>query len=267
MICLAKPAIFAGLQTYGKVGVFMPDYCIFWDLKLGADRKHSDFLARLLLNYKNVSYKTEWVDFPDIKPVLQSCGVESKKIDALGAAIGAQYTLPTIRLPDGSFTMDSATIATLLEEICPNPFVHLDTCLQENIQAVLGRIAWALYPELAPLIRDNLLTEKGKPHWVDAREKLFGMPIDELHRTKGGKQAWAAAKPDLIQLRQFVKVYKKDDGPFVLGNKISYADFLIVSLLMSAKRAGQALFDGIVGEDEGLIALWNACQIWLERDR
>jgi hypothetical protein len=29
-------------------------------------------LARLILNYKGIDYKTEWVEFPDVEPKMKS---------------------------------------------------------------------------------------------------------------------------------------------------------------------------------------------------
>ena len=227
---------------------------------------YCDNLARIVLNYKNIPYETEWVDFPDIKPLLQSYGVHPKIAEALGAVLDIQYTLPTIRLPNQTFVMDSATIAARVEDIYPEPSLHLELHLHEKVQAILPKIARPLLPELMPKIRDNLVTEHGTKHWVGARENLFGMSIDEFCRTRGGEQAWVAAKPGLDELKQFVRSYKNDNGPFVLGSEVSYADFVIAALLISVKGAGQDVLDNVIGGDEGLMALWDACQPWLKRD-
>jgi glutathione S-transferase len=219
------------------------------------------------LNYKGVTYDTKWVDFPDIEPTLRQYGVEPYQAVALGAAVGARYTLPAIQLPNGCCIMDSSRIAIELEKTYPNPPLKSDSELFDQAQDILRRVAWPLYPEIAVPIRDNLLTEYGKPHWVEAREKLFGMSIDEVHRTKGGQGAWDAAQAGLDRLDHLMSTHKEDDGPFLLGSSASTADFVIVAFLAAAKAAGPEIFEQLLRQRQGFTALWDACQTWLERDR
>lgn len=162
--------------------------------------------------------------------------------------------------------MNSVAIAAKLEELYPEPSHHLDLDLHEKAQAILPRIARPLLPELMPKIRDELVTNHGMDHWAGAREKLFGMSIDELCQTRGGDQAWVAAEPGRQELKQFMRSHKIDNGPFALGSKASYADFIIAALLISAQRAGQDVLDHFLLGDARLRALWDACQPLLKTD-
>lgn len=92
------------------------------------------------------------------------------------------------------------------------------------------------------------------------------MPLDELEAQRGGDKAWEAAKPGLDELEALVRDRKVDEGPFVLGSRVSYADFVIVAVLEGFRRVGQDLFERIVESREGLRGVWEACGEWLERD-
>jgi len=92
------------------------------------------------------------------------------------------------------------------------------------------------------------------------------MPLDELEATRGGEQAWQAAKAGLDDLEALMGQWKVDAGPFVLGSEVSYADFVVVAMLEGFRRVGEELFERIVEGREGLRGVWEACGEWLERD-
>jgi glutathione S-transferase len=92
------------------------------------------------------------------------------------------------------------------------------------------------------------------------------MPLDELEATKGGEQAWEAARPGLDALEALMGEWKVDEGPFVLGSRVSYADFVVVAVLEGFRRVGEELFERICEGREGLRGVWGACEEWLGRD-
>lgn len=94
------------------------------------------------------------------------------------------------------------------------------------------------------------------------------MDLDELEATKGGDGAWAAAESGLDELEGLMREYKVDEGPFVLGSKVSYADFVVVAVLEGFRRIGGDLFERIVRGRDGLRGVWEACSKggWLEKD-
>lgn len=117
-----------------------------------------------------------------------------------------------------------------------------------------------------PLIPRHILRPSSIAHFNAARAARFGMALDELEATRGGEQAWEAAKPGLDALEALMGEYKVDEGPFVLGSRVSYADFVVVAVLEGFRRVGQDLFERIVGGREGLREVWVACEEWRERD-
>ena len=161
------------------------------------------WLARLLLNYKEIPYKTEWIDLADIAPRLESYGVKPNPPETAGAAVGVQYTLPAIQLSDKTFIMNSFKIATYLESQYPERPLRLEEGFFEEAQGLVFKSAVPLFPEYMPCIRDNLVTEHSLPYWKKSREGLFGMSIDEYQKIKGGEKAWEAAevcRPGCTQL-------------------------------------------------------------------
>jgi glutathione S-transferase len=99
-----------------------------------------------------------------------------------------------------------------------------------------------------------------------ARAARFGMPLEELEAQRGGEKAWEAAKLGLDALEALMGEFKVDQGPFVLGSQVSYADFVVVAVLEGFRRIGQDLFMRIVEGREALREVWEACGEWLERD-
>ena len=117
-----------------------------------------------------------------------------------------------------------------------------------------------------PLIPRRLLRESSIELFNAARAARFGMPLDELEARRGGEAAWEAAKAGLDELEALVWEHKVDEGPFVLGSRVSYADFVVVAVLEGFRRVGRELFERICEGREGLRGVWEACENWLERD-
>lgn len=94
------------------------------------------------------------------------------------------------------------------------------------------------------------------------------MSLDELEAQRGGEKAWEAARPGWDELESLMGEHKVDEGPFVLGSKVSYADFVVVAVLEGFRRIGEDLFERIVEGREGLRGVWEACSKagWLEKD-
>ena len=189
--------------------------------------------------------------------------MKPKAPEAAGASIGAQYTLPTVQLPDKTFVMDSVDIASHLESKYPEPSLRLGA--NDKAQAIVFQAALPLFPEFMPRIRDHLITEHSLPYWIRSRETLFGMSIDEFTRTKGGEKAWEAAGPGLQAFSKLLSDHKLDSGPFILGSQVCYEDFVLVAFLESSRRTSEEMFTRITGFHASIGSLYAACSKWLER--
>ena len=176
--------------------------------------------------------------------------------------MGAKYTLPAIKLPDGTFQMGSGIIASRLSTMFPDPPLSLD--LEDEAHQAYQKALLPLFPNLMPKIRENWITEYALPYWTRTREALFGMTVDQFHELKGGEKAWEIAKPGLDGLKRFLTENKKDPGPFVFGSQVSYADFVICGVLESARMTDEAFFQRLTGYDEAFANLYWACKPWLK---
>lgn len=222
--------------------------------------------TRLVLNYKSLPYTSEFVAHPDIAPQLEALGLPPTPPTGKPGPPPSAYTLPAIRAADGSCFMDSAVIATELEKRYPEPSLHLEASLHEAAQGVISRIAFPLLPVFMPAIARNMIREADLEYWVAKREKLFGMPLDEFEKTKGGEAAWQAAEPGMAALKEFLAANKRDAGPFILGSQVSYGDFIIAAMLESMRRLGEGIFERSVRYDASIGQLHAACKPWFEKD-
>lgn len=117
-----------------------------------------------------------------------------------------------------------------------------------------------------PRIPRTIIRPSSTAYFHAAREARFGMPLDELEAQRGGEEAWEAAKPGLDALEAMMGEHKIDEGPFVLGSKVSYADFVVVAVLEGFRRIGQDLFERIVEGRDGLRGVWEGCGEWMGKD-
>ena len=119
----------------------------------------------------------------------------------------------------------------------------------DGIMAKLGPI---LSPIYIPLIPKRVLNEASHEHWYRTREARFGMSLDRVATELGGQIAWDKAKPLIDEVTAMLK---ESDGPFFLGETISYADFIWGGLLIFLQRIGMDIwqdFQRTAGEGSSL---------------
>lgn len=163
--------------------------------------------------------------------------------------------------------MDSLSIATTLEHKYPNPPLRLENDLHNTLGPILGKISMPLIPVFMPLIHRNIIPDSASEYFHSTRSKRFGMPLEELERGKGGQPAWEAARPGLDELCSFIREHKVDEGPFVQGSQVCYADFVIAGMVESLRRISEKeLFEKFVEVSPEVKGVWEGCRGWLERD-
>ncbi|KAK4240103.1 hypothetical protein C8A03DRAFT_42308 [Achaetomium macrosporum] len=226
---------------------------IFYDIKMRPPvERHccspNPWKTRLALNFKGVPYSTRWVALPDIAPVRSSLGVPPCRKFADGSDF---FTLPIIEDPaTGSRVGDSFDIAVYLQKTYPNSgdgdlfppqtldyvFAHdgllvpLSDCRQsefpeyarfnQNVDAAftshvqLGVLGFPFDPATAEATKAEFVRRAGVRRWEDfvlvgeAREKVK----DSFRKTLGG----------------LARLFRRDtSGPFLLGTRPSYADFIV----------------------------------------
>ncbi|KAK4135892.1 putative glutathione S-transferase [Trichocladium antarcticum] len=194
--------------------------------------------TRLVLNYKGLDYRTEWVEYHDIKRRLE------KHVASNNTEI--PYTIPTIQLPSGDYVTDSRQIATALEAAYPSPSLHLDSPILPRVEAIMHRLVVAMYPVFIPRVPQTILADAAIPYWMESREGWFG-PLDKL-AAEGSEGAWAAMGPLLKDVTELLREGqgKGKGGPFFMGREVSYADFLWGAFLVFCQRLGPDVMQGVL---------------------
>ncbi|ATY64173.1 Glutathione S-transferase [Cordyceps militaris] len=207
--------------------------------------------ARFALNFKQLPYATRWVGMLDIARVRQSLGAPACRRFADGADF---YTLPVVQDPaTGAVVGDSFDIAAYLEAQYPAagggggglfPEQPLNFAFTPTVD----------FPTLLTLPKDARHPQYGRFNLaVDTLFTTFvglaagGMPLDpatadevkaEFARRVGAQPGQAftlegAARRAMLDgfeeaLGGLDKLYReKADGPFILGARVSYADFIV----------------------------------------
>lgn len=219
--------------------------------------------ARLALNYKGLPYRTEWIEYPDIAPKFKALGIPP---NAPGTS-NYEYSVPAARISGGSYVMESRAIAKALEELQPEPSLHLDNGYVDRAQAVAGKVQNALVPTGLPRIPVKLLNPASEKYFRETREKRFGMTLEELAKSdKAGENAWKAAEAPLQELVSLL--HEHEDGPYIMGKQVSFADFILAGLWRFVQILDENgdLFERGMKTDESLPTHYEACKRWLERD-
>ena len=174
------------------------------------------------------------------------------------------YTIPAVRLTDGSYVMESKAIALALEKEFPMPSAHLDSPVLKQVEEAHMAVLRALHVVLVPRMPRECLSGPTIAYHIEARKLTYGMSLEEVEATHGGEPAWQKAMPPLRALAALLK--RDPTGPFCLGSTPSYADFLIVGFLEWCQCVKGGNFERIIGIDQAFQDVYGACKPWLERN-
>ncbi|KAH7029024.1 putative glutathione S-transferase [Microdochium trichocladiopsis] len=234
--------------------------------------------VRLILNYKNIPYRTEWLEYPDIKPKL-SPHFPGQQIET--------YTVPTIALPDGrEHIMNSRQIAKVLEAKYPSPPLLLDSPIAKRVTGLLIKIWDAIEVIILTHVHKRLLDEVNFPFWRETREpwlnpdhatkdaagdqwKTLDTAEAELYANGGAllDECWANAGPAVDEIAQILR--ESPEGPFFCGEKVSFSDFQWIGFLLFIRRIGQDQWDKMKAsakDFEPHEELLRAASDWIKRD-
>lgn len=221
---------------------------------------HNPWKTRFVLNYKGLNYTTEFLEYPDLKTVLEPRFAEPKD----------KYTSPTIAYTDGRYIADSRVIAGVLEKDHPSPSLHLDSSYLARIEDIVQRLLYkdmpitrALFVAQIPL---RLLNKASVPYWYRTRETSIGMKLDEYEATYGGDKAWAQTEQPLGEVTAMLT---ENEGPFFMGETLSYADFVWAGILIFFRRIGEDRFEELLkrtGDPTPHRSLLEAVEPWSRRD-
>lgn len=229
-------------------------------------KSHADInvIARLVLNYKSIPYRTEWVEYPDLRPTFQSFNIPPND-PTLNP--NAEYSSPAILLPDGRYIMDSLLMAQEIEKLQPEPSLGLDTDFPKRTQAIVAAIQKPMGPIMMPRVPELLLNPRSAEYFYETRAKRWGMPLPELAKSeRAGEVAWRGAEEGMVQLRELLK--ENSEGPFIMGNEPTFADFILAGFWRFVEKLSVEgdLESRFMGFDERFREHRRACQPWLDRD-
>lgn len=166
----------------------------------------------MVLNYKGVDYKTEWVEYPDLVRTLKAFGLPPNDPNAPGYF--TDYSSPSIRYEDGTVSMDSWRIVHELEDRYPSPSLHLDDPIVVKIRDQIDKIRDPLAPHITPKVPRVLLNKVSAEYFELTREERFGLPLTQLEAEKANEQCWEDVK---APAKEAADLLKKHGGPFFLG--------------------------------------------------
>ncbi|KAH9908497.1 hypothetical protein F4778DRAFT_717414 [Xylariomycetidae sp. FL2044] len=216
---------------------------------------------RIMLNYKKVSYRTVFLEFPDIEQTLKGLGIAPAESCA---GSGIKYTVPAIHhVPTNTYIMESAAIAQFLETIYPDPPVPLTSDLGGRIQAeTRSAIGPAFGASIVP--RElGVLSPRAQEYFRRTREARLGHPLEDLLRPEREDRAWKAADEKLRAIDELLRT-NADKGPFVLGAQPSYVDFYIAGNLQTAMVVDESLFERLAVYP-GFKGVYEACRAYMEK--
>jgi glutathione S-transferase len=126
-----------------------------------------------------------------------------------------EYSIPAVRLADGTYIMDSFPIVGALEMAYPTPSLHLDWeklpyVMEKTLE--LSDITAAWWKAKVPR---NLLLLRSAEYFSRERQKRYNMPLDQLEEEQGTEERWVEAKPVAEELGALLKA---SGGPYFKGS-------------------------------------------------
>ncbi|PNS17396.1 hypothetical protein CAC42_7079 [Sphaceloma murrayae] len=214
--------------------------------------------TRMILNFKGLKYKTQWVEYPDVGPLMKSFGIPPNKA-------WPEYTIPVLKTEKGEYIMDSIKIAEHLESAYPPgnyASLKLNDPVQQRVVDALGKIMGAMAPIVMPLIPRNILNPPSAEYFQRTRKERFGMVLDDMEKEKGGEKAWTSAKEPIANM---AAILNETEGPYFLGAKASYADVIFVTFLFFVKQADEKAYDRLVEPYPEFRDLYTVMNAYLDR--
>ncbi|KAK7967272.1 uncharacterized protein PG986_001549 [Apiospora aurea] len=215
--------------------------------------------TRLMLNYKQIPYKTVFLEFPDIEATLEELGLPPNET-------GHKYTVPAIQhVPTATHLMGSIPIAQFLESTYPDPPVPLTSEPGSEIGARARAVVGPVMTKSLMPREVRILSPRSQEYFRRTREASIGRPLEDLlgEGTDDEQQRWDAVDEELRGLGAFLQT-RKAEGPFVLGARPSYTDFFIAGSLQCARTVDEGVFKRI-SKYPGFKDIYEACQPYMER--
>ncbi|KAL5351125.1 hypothetical protein ACLOAV_002976 [Pseudogymnoascus australis] len=193
---------------------------------------------RLILNYKQIPYKTIFLEFPDIEPTLKGLGLVPGEFPT---GERQKYTVPAIHhVPTNTHIMDSTPIAKFLEATYPTPPLPLTSELGRTIELRARSVVGPTFRASVLPREINILSPRAQEYFRRTREAALGHKLEDLLDEEEG--SWKAVNDGMKEVGELMRT-NAAEGPFVLGAKPSYTDFFIAGSLQSARVVEETVFE------------------------
>ncbi|KZP34726.1 hypothetical protein FIBSPDRAFT_924148 [Athelia psychrophila] len=187
--------------------------------------------ARLALNIKGLPYQTVWVECPDIERLYKEIGAKPSDIKESGVP---RYTLPLIHdHATNAVISDSANIAQYLDDQYPDTtplFPKGSRALQAAFEAAHERVALThLYP-LMGLTVVRQLNPPSEDYCRITKRPKSGVTLEEVElKGEARDEQWKKVREGHERIADWFS--KNEEGSFVMGKDISFADLVLASFL------------------------------------
>ncbi|RGP76908.1 hypothetical protein FLONG3_4991 [Fusarium longipes] len=214
--------------------------------------------TRLLLNFKGLDYKTEWLEYPQIKERLSQHVSPNEQ--------GPEFTLPAIQMPDGTYVMDSYKIVDFIEEKYPEPSLSLNHPMQLRLRASMVKFMTQMVPIYVPGVAKNILGDDSLDFFLSTRQEDVGMPLYE-YGEKNSPGALDRAEPFAREITELLK--ENTSGPYFLGDTVSYTDFIWAGILLFFQCLGDKEYHEVLektGDAEVHTQFLEGLSKWTKRN-
>ncbi|KAE8351283.1 hypothetical protein BDV28DRAFT_150118 [Aspergillus coremiiformis] len=227
--------------------------------------------VRMVLNYKGIPYTQSFISYPDIAPLLQTLSVPPHQSGQMKYTLPAICHPPSVKTSPSGTMMDSLPIARHLDTLYPSPPLfpsgEASYALALAVNKLLRPAALKACDLLLPKAED-VLDERGREYFVRTRTAIFGKPLAELRPTTA-KEIRDLTDGMKAEMEIFLQMLRGQGsgtkGPFLEGENVGYADFILVTFLSWSYRCDRELWEEIMGMGNGEFrALWDASSLWLE---
>ncbi|KAL5429153.1 hypothetical protein PMIN04_000395 [Paraphaeosphaeria minitans] len=234
---------------------------ILYDLpsKQGTAWSLNPWKTRMILNYKSIPYTTQWVEYPDLAHTLSSLGISPNP----SHRNPVPYSSPAIKYHNSTLEMDSWVIAHTLEQLYPTPSLNIKEPITAQVRDLVTALSSPLRPFVIPKV-PTILNPRSASYFLETREVRFGKPLSRVLAEDATRKCWEEAGKAATELGRLLR--KDASGPFFLGAKVSYADFIFVAFLKFLGRVDGEVLERVVGLDEGFVRVYEACKEWSRRD-
>ncbi|TFK37427.1 hypothetical protein BDQ12DRAFT_713521 [Crucibulum laeve] len=190
--------------------------------------------TRYSLNYKEIPYKTEWVEYPDIESLCKKVGIPPTSKKKNGAD---HYTLPAIHdSSTGIALAESKLIAEYLEKTYPNTpklFPLGTEALQHAFLDAYSATLSAYWQFILP-VTTTRLNPPSEEYFTRTRTELFGKPLKDVPPTGEERVVeWKKLQDGFAVVNKWYE--KNGRGPFIMGDTPSFADFVVGAFTLFGK--------------------------------